>query len=134
MSSAAVLRSLLTETSENARPGESALIDGNIATVIDFIETEGHPSDLALNNSAKVYLLNGGIFEVDMNTLTVAQDTFINRFFDAINYFFDQDRLYAAESQGYTQNGKTVIYDVQGAAVDSFNVGIAPNGFHFVVN
>lgn len=119
----------------NDKPGSIYLIDGNSATVTDSIKTGGHPSGIALDNSrARAYLLNGGIFEIDMNTLTVAEDTLATRSFNAIGYFPEQDRLYAGDSKGYSQDGQVLIYNLQGTAVDSFNVGIAPNGFKFVVN
>lgn len=119
----------------NDKPGSVYLIDGSSATVIDSIETGGHPSGIALDNdNAKAYLLNDGISVIDMNTLSVEEEPFTSRSFSAIGYLPTQERLYVGDSRGYSQDGQALIYDQQGTAVDSFNVGIAPSGFHFVVN
>lgn len=117
------------------KPGSVYLIDGSSAAVVDSIETGGHPSGIALDNdNAKAYLLNDGISVVDMNTLSVEEEPFTSRSFSAIGYLPAQERLYVGDSRGYSQDGQALIYDLQGTAVDSFNVGIAPNGFHFIVN
>lgn len=119
----------------NDKPGSVYLIDGGSATVIDSIATGGHPTGIALDNeNARAYLLNDGISAIDMNTLSVEEEPFSSRSFNAIGYLPTQERLYVGDSRGYSQAGQALIYDLQGTAVDSFNVGIAPNGFHFVVN
>ncbi|WP_372636798.1 YncE family protein [Fodinibius sp.] len=120
---------------DNDKPGSVYLIDGSSATVIDSIATGGHPSGIALaNEHARAYLLNDGISVIDMNTLSVEEEPFSPRSFNAIGYLPTQERLYVGDSRGYGQAGQALIYDLQGTAVDSFSVGIAPNGFHFMVN
>lgn len=121
----------------NDKPGSVYVIDGSSATVTDSIETGGHPSGIALDNDhAKAYLLNEGegISVIDMNTLSLEKEPFTSRSFSAIGYLPSQERLYVGDSRGYGQAGQALIYDLQGAAVDSFNAGIVPNGFHFTVN
>jgi len=119
----------------NDKPGSVYLVDGASATVIDSVATGGHPAGIALNNdNGKAYLLDEGISVIDMNTLDIAEEPFTSRPFNAIGYFPAQQRLYAGQSRGYGQNGQALIYDLQGVPVDSFNVGIAPNGFLFMAN
>ncbi len=61
-----------------------------------------------------------------------SDDKLIDRAFNAIGYFGPEERIYVGQSNGYSQSGQALLYDLEGVAVDSFSVGIAPNGFYFV--
>ena len=122
-------------------PGSLYILDGQNAAKIDSITT-GIAADaitykkrLALNtDQAKAYLINDGISAIDMNTYDIEQKIVDSGSFYSIGYFDVQDRLYLGKINGFTQPGKALIYDLQGTAVDSFNVGIVPNDFHFIQN
>lgn len=119
---------------ENDIPGSVYILDGSSGTVIDSVETGGHPSSIALNEDrAQAYLLNEGVSTIDMNTFDLQED-FIPRSFSAIGYFPLQQRLYLGDSRGYSQEGQALIYNLEGTAVDSFAAGIAPSGFGFYSN
>ncbi|SMO43120.1 YncE family protein [Fodinibius sediminis] len=119
----------------NDVPGSVYILDGGSATVIDSIQTGGHPSDIALNNEgAEAYLIDEAVSVVDMNTYEVKEARFIDRTFSSIEYMPTEGRIYVGDSRGYSQNGQALIYELSGTAVDSFTVGIAPRIFHFIVN
>ncbi|WP_138429329.1 YncE family protein [Fodinibius saliphilus] len=121
-------------------PGSVYIIDGNSATVIDSI-TEGitlgaqsYQERLVLNSEkAEAYLLNNGISVIDMNSYTIKKNI-VNESFYAIGYFPLQQSIYVGKSNGTSQPGKGYVYDLEGAPVDSFNVGIIPHKFHFTSN
>lgn len=120
-------------------PGSIYLLDGQTGEILNSIESDdiaassGFKYRLALNiENAEGYLLNNGVSTIDLNDLTLSDDKLIDRGFNAIGYFGPEERIYVGQSKGYSQSGQTLLYDLEGTAVDSFSVGIAPNGFHFV--
>lgn len=116
---------------ENDIPGGVYILDGNDGTIINSIETGGHPSGIALDeNNAKAYLLNDGVSVIDMNTFA-HEEGLIERSFNSIGYFGVDQQLFLGQSRGYDQQGQALIYNLEGTAVDSFPTGIAPNGFEF---
>ncbi|GAA5520430.1 hypothetical protein LQ318_01765 [Aliifodinibius salicampi] len=120
---------------ENDIPGSVHIIDGQTATVIDSIETGGHPTGIALNNNgAEAYLIDEVLSAINMNTFEIKEDTLIDRTFSSIEYMPTEGRLYVGDSKGYSQNGQAIVYELDGTAIDSFSVGIAPKAFHFIVN
>jgi len=118
-------------------PGSVYVLDGQTGEVIGSIESpdisaSGYNYRLALNEGeAEAYFLNDGISVIDMNSYTMSDLKLTTRSFNAIGYFAAQNRLYAGQSNGYSQDGKALLYNLEGTAVDSFTVGIAPNGFQF---
>lgn len=120
-------------------PGSVYVIDGqtaqrigkvespNIAATSDFIYRLELDSD-----NATAYFLNDGISTIDMNTLTLSDQKLTDRSFNALGYFAPQQRIYAGQSNGYSQAGKTLLYNLEGAPVDSFSAGIVPQEFKFV--
>lgn len=115
---------------ENDIPGSLYVVDGETATVSGSIATSGHPGDIALNNQlGRAYLLNGGIWVINMTSMQVETDSFSERHFSALAYSSEEQLIYAAVSNGYTQDGRAIRFGLDGTPADSFAVGIAPNGF-----
>ncbi|MBN2731566.1 MAG: hypothetical protein JXR26_03960 [Balneolaceae bacterium] len=120
---------------ENDIPGSIYLIDGTTATIAGQIETGGHPTGLALNEqTGRGFLLNDGVQIVNMNSLQIEAEPFSERHFNAIANSANEDLIYVGQSKGFTQPGQAIRYDLNGVAVDSFTVGIAPRGFNFLRN
>lgn len=118
---------------DNDIPGSLHVVDGTDESKIEVVETGGHPSELTLDLQNGIgFLLNEEVYPVDLGEITVGESPVVSRELNAIEYFPAQQRLYGAESNGYTQDGKALLFDLEGAAVDSFSAGIAPNGFEFV--
>lgn len=119
---------------DNDIPGSLHVLDGTEESSIEVIETGGHPSDMSLNLQNGVgFLLDEEVYPVDLNDIAVGETPVISRSLNTIDYFPEQQLIYGGVSNGYTQDGKVVLYDIQGTAVDSFSTGIAPNGFEFMV-
>jgi hypothetical protein len=116
-------------------PGGIYMINPRQDAVTDSLKTAGRPQQIALDaadSRAFIVFAADSVSEVDMNTLRVDNSVFIHRTFHAIGYSKKQRLLYLGESRGLVQPGKVVIYNLQGAAVDSFKTGISPIGFQFV--
>jgi len=122
-------------TPEDDIPGNVSVVDGATANVISNIDTGGHPNGMALNEqTGRGYLLNNGVQTINLNTREIEGEVFIDRFFNAIAYSADNELIYVGQSNGFLQPGQAIRYNLNGTAVDSFAVGIAPNGFRFLQN
>lgn len=120
---------------ENDIPGSVYVINGENATNAGSIPTGGHPSGLALSEqTGRGYLLNNGIQIIDLNSMEMEAEPFSDRKFSAIAYSPDNQLLYVGQSNGYVQSGQAIRYELDGTAVDSFMVGIAPREFEFLEN
>lgn len=125
-------------------PGSLYVIDGEAGTVEASIK-EGIAADgagitkrLALDeDNATAYLINDGVSAINMNTYEIKDQIVDAGNFSAIGYFPLQKRLYLGDKRGlngYGQTGMAFVYTTEGAAVDSFGVGIAPRDFYFSQN
>ena len=118
-------------------PGSVHVLNGQTGEVIGSVESPdiaatGYNYRLALNeNAQEAYFLSDGVSVIDMNNFTLSDTKLTTRSFNAIGYFAAQNQLYLGQSNGYSQAGKALLYDLEGTAVDSFTAGIAPNGFQF---
>jgi len=120
---------------ENDIPGQIDVLDAASAELITSIETGGFPRSLAVNTNVGIaWVVNtGAVQQIDISSLQLAEENLIDRDFNGIGYSSAENLLYLAQSSGFTQSGQAIIYDLQGAAVDSFQVGIAPFDFIFRV-
>jgi len=117
-------------------PGEIFVLNAPEGSILDSLEVGGHPTDLLLDdNHGIAYLLNGNVEQINMNDLSIENASFIGRNLYAIGYTDVQDfRIYGADPKNYQQAGKAIIFNHDGAAVDSFKTGIIPGDFYFQVH
>lgn len=114
-------------------PGSIYVIDSQSATIIDSISLKGHPTDIAINSEKGVgYLLKDGVYIVNIGSVTLKNNKLTARTFNAVGYSAKENMIYLAVSKGFTLPGHVVRFNLQGAPVDSFPVGIAPSGFYFL--
>lgn len=120
---------------ENDIPGQIDLLDASAAELITSIETGGFPKSLTVSTDLGIaWVVNeGAVQQIDISSLQLIEGNLIDRDFNGIGYSSTENLLYLAQSRGFTQSGQAIIYDLQGAAVDSFRVGIAPFDFLFRV-
>ncbi|MEX0770947.1 MAG: DUF5074 domain-containing protein [Balneolaceae bacterium] len=120
---------------ENNVPGRIDVLDGSTAEHLATVETGGFPKAITVSQEAgQAWVVNTeAVQRIDMNSYELLEETFIRRSFNGIGYSEVENRLYLAHSLGYEQSGQAIIYDLEGAAIDSFQVGIAPMDFIFQV-
>lgn len=99
------------------------------------IETGGFPRSVEVDlDLGLAWVVNEGfVQQISLPSLELSPTPLIGRDFRSIALSPTQDRLFLAQSRGFTQSGQTIVYDLEGAAVDSFQTGIAPSEFHFRV-
>jgi YVTN family beta-propeller protein len=120
---------------DNDIPGRIDVIELSTEQITATIETGGFPKSFSVDLDLGLgWVVNENAVQlIDLNSFEVTDESFISRDFNGIGYSQAENRLYLAQSRGFTQAGQTIIYDLEGAAVDSFQVGIAPKDFLFRV-
>jgi YVTN family beta-propeller protein len=117
----------------NDEPGSIYLVDTESAAVIDQLTVNGRPTDMVLDeNNNRGYLLDSGVKVVNLATREVVQTLFEAQGTSAIFYSAREELLYVGKRpkvDPFVQPGQVIRYNLDGAAVDSFQTGIAPNGF-----
>jgi YVTN family beta-propeller protein len=100
----------------------------------DFDSEFSQPSDLTINtsNNKLYYNYNGNIYTQDIAATSLQLNALVNRNFYSLGYDPATDYLYAGDAGNFSSNGKVLRYNSgTGAVIDSFDAGIAPNGFLF---
>ncbi|TXK26423.1 hypothetical protein FVR03_21795 [Pontibacter qinzhouensis] len=132
-----------TISEELSQPGALAKINTSTNTVtgtFNFTRNAPSPSNLTTNaNKDKVlFVYDNKVYQQDIAATTLNATPFINRgasyparSFNGFGIDPSNGYIYAGKAPNYTSDGWVVRYNTTGAVVDSFRVGIAPNGFVF---
>lgn len=88
--------------------------------------------NLVINSGKNLlfYSQNGRVFSQNINA-GINTNPLISRSFYGLGYDTNTDMLYAAVGGNFSSNSKFIRFNVSGVAIDSMNVGVAPNGFYF---
>jgi YVTN family beta-propeller protein len=122
-------------TPEDDTPGALYVIDAESQSVIESQTLDQRPNDIALNEQdGRAYILDDNIDVFNLNTYEKIEDGLIDRSFNAVGYAPGEQIIYAGQSRGLTQNGQALQFNTNGMPVDSFEVGISPIEFEFVIN
>lgn len=113
--------------------GRIDVLDVPTLQVAGTVQTGGFPTAIAVNEEhGRAWVVNEETVQlIDIDNIEMIDDSFIERSFNGLGYSQSENRFYLAQSRGFTQSGQAIIYDLDGAAVDSFQVGIAPKDFVF---
>lgn len=106
----------------------------NVILSWQFDSDFSQPADLTINKTGNklYYTYNGKVYTQDVQAVSLQLTELINRNFYALGYDPVTDYLYAGDAGDFQSNGKVLRYNsTTGAVVDSFEAGIAPNGFYF---
>ena len=110
--------------------------DYSILKDISFPSTNEHPEKLIINQSRDklYYAMPDGIYEFNITSSELNSNPLIesNTLFYGLGFDNNSELIYASDAKDFVQNGWVYRYNsANGAVVDSFNVGIIPNGFWF---
>ncbi len=110
--------------------------DYSIIKDIEFPTNTEHPEKLVINKSKDVlfYVMTDGIYEFEISSTELNTNPFIacNTMFYGLGFDDKIEYIYGTDAKDFVQNGWVYRYNsIDGALVDSFNIGIAPNGFCF---
>ncbi len=104
---------------------------------LKFYSTHLHPEKLIINETGDIMYFNypgGGVLSHNINSDKLNFDPVIafSSIYYNIAFDYDSDMIYCAEPGNYVERGWIYRYHVSnGTLVDSFRVGIIPNGIYF---
>ncbi len=91
-----------------------------------------HPNNIEISADGNYLYYGGGfgfngIYKIDIETLTVAVEPIISKYFYGFN-IYENGEIFATEATSYTDNGILYRYQADGTFIQEYTVGIAPNG------
>lgn len=119
---------------ENDQPGQIDLIDPSGPAHLATIETGGFPTAFALDplNRTAWIVNEDQVQQINMETLSLDEERAIDESYHGIGFYQERGEFYLAENPSYLQNGRVIVYSLEGAPVDTFATGIAPKDFLFL--
>ncbi|WP_187262533.1 YncE family protein [Pontibacter beigongshangensis] len=128
---------------ELSQPGALTKIDlstNRVTTTYSFTRNAPAPTGITTNTTKdKIYFVyDNKVYQQDIAATALNTTPFINRgssypsrSFSSLGLDPANGYIYAGKAPNYTSDGWVVRYNTTGAVVDSFRVGVAPNGFTF---
>lgn len=116
-------------------PGKVYVLNGSSGDIMKSLTVGGHPGRLALNPlNGKAYLLNNGVMELNMNDLSISEESFIEGswYGIGINLTGEEPSLWLTDPKNYNQNGEVVRFDFDGNEINRFGAGLIPGGMYFL--
>lgn len=116
--------------------GSLAIINSSNNTVsnsFSFSSDFAQPNDLIINETGNkmYYNYDGKVYTQDATANNLQLNVFANRGFYSLGFDNVSDYIYAGDAGTFSSNGMVLRYNINGTVVDSFEAGIAPNGFFF---
>jgi hypothetical protein len=104
-----------------------------IDQTINFSSIYSQPSNMQINAAKNMLYFNydGHVMAKSINDATIGT-AIINRYFYGLGVDPKTNNIYGADAKDYSSNGQVIRYTPAGVAIDSFGVGVLPNGFVFV--
>lgn len=124
----------------NATAGKLVKVDlsDNSTIAIDFPGIDFQPVKMTINAAGdKLYYLYGGygggsVYEMSISSSTLPTTPVITREHYGLGVHPTNNMIYGGVAPSFSEDGWMIRYDMNGSVIDSFNVGIGPNGFNFI--
>ncbi|SDX79263.1 DUF5074 domain-containing protein [Hymenobacter psychrophilus] len=111
----------------------SQIVPGQLtATTREMPSDQSSPGNLTINGSLDqlYYTYQGGVYTLGLTEATLPTKPLIRRDFYGLGVDPQDGTIYGGLAS-FTADDKVIRYRTTGAAIDSFTVGIGPNGFVF---
>ncbi len=110
---------------------------GNLVKIVDNViessftfDVGNSPRNLKINEAkTDLYFSNGSVYRMNIYDTQLPTNILIERSFYGIGV--NNDYIYGSDPVDYVQSGWSYKYNLNGNVVDSFQVGIIPNGYCF---
>ena len=103
---------------------------------LPFTSIDESPSDLSVSvNGQTLYFLNNGAFSMGISATSIPTTAIISA---GTNYFYKMDvdpstgDIYVSDPVDFSQSGKVYKYGSSGTLITTFEMSVAPGGYHFV--
>lgn len=114
-------------------PGTISKIDlatDQVVEIYDFDNITDHPLGLIADGTQLYYNLNGKVYKVDSNSVSLPGTPIIDGFFYAMEA--RDGMLYATDAGDFASRGSLLVYELStGQQVQDSQVGIIPGGIYF---
>lgn len=124
----------------NATAGKLVKVDlsDNSTLALDFSGIDFQPVKMTINSAGdKLYYLYGGygggsVYEMSISSLALPTTPIIAREHYGLGVHPSNNMIYGGVAPSFSEDGWLMRYNLNGAVIDSFKVGIGPNGFNFI--
>jgi YVTN family beta-propeller protein len=106
---------------------------GNILSSFPFLDKDLSPSNLIINASQDIlyFTYDNKVFSMEISETSLPVTAIINKSFYGLGIDPVTGYIMGGAAKDYIQNDYFYRYNSSGSVIDSFKVGIAPNGFAF---
>lgn len=125
------------DASWNIVDGRISKIDPETRSLVSTYaipEPWGYKMELRIDgNEERLFILNDKVYTMDITGSAISSTAFIDNGHSNYGLGVDPNSgdIYLGYAPDFTSDGMVYRYDDQGAAIDTFSVGIAPNFFYF---
>lgn len=92
--------------------------------------TNQHPTSLTMDGNALFFNLDGKVYKVDSQNISLPGNAIVNGSFYALQA--KDGKLYATDAKDFASKGALVIYDLAtNQQIQEFQTGIVPGGIYF---
>lgn len=104
-----------------------------VELTLPLLSQYSQPFNLVINaaKTSLYYTFASEVYTQSVNASTLNTTPVISRNFYALGIDPATDYIYGGDAGNFSANGNVLRYSVSGTVIDSFAVGIAPNGFCF---
>ncbi|MFA7649928.1 MAG: DUF5074 domain-containing protein [Flavobacteriaceae bacterium] len=110
-------------------------IDMNNNEIVSSLSfSEGvYPSHLKIENNKIYYTIGGNVYAMDLSATSLPIDAVVSlsEVYNIYGFEVEDGKIYISDPKDYNSNGEIFIYSTSGNLINSYEVGIAPNGFYF---
>ena len=94
-----------------------------------------HPSHLEIEDNKVYYTINSEVYTMSLNETELPTTSVLSLssegVFGIYGFAVEDGKIYISDPKDYNSNGDIYIYSTSGTFINSYEVGIAPNGFYF---
>ena len=124
----------------NATAGNLVKVDlsDNSTVSMEFPGIDFQPVKMTMNAAGdKLYYLYGGygggsVYEMSVSSSSLPASPVIAREHYGLGIHPTNNMIYGGIAPSFSEDGWMMRYQMNGSVVDSFKVGVAPNGFNFI--
>ena len=92
-----------------------------------------YPTHLEIENNKIYYTVTGEVYAMDLSATTFPTSALLslNGVYSIYGFEVEDGKIYMSDPKDFNSNGEIFIYSTNGTFENSYEVGIAPNGFYF---
>ncbi|WP_434035612.1 DUF5074 domain-containing protein [Formosa sp. 4Alg 33] len=113
---------------------EISTASNTITNTIDLSGVVTSPKQLTMEDDTLYFTDATSVYKLDINGTTpsrVLEYTSTSLYGPMYGFAVEDDKIYIADAGDFASAGTTYEYSLSGSLLETFSVGVAPNGFYF---